>query len=70
MAPEFVSYEYETEATEELSFKQNKMDLATRLQKILDDAKANGQDMILLGNLNDFTEDEMKIIYEFKVKSF
>ncbi len=52
MAPEFIpsstKTEIETEATKELSLKQNKMDLATRLQKILDNAKANGQDMILL----------------------
>ena len=44
------------------------MNLEARLGKILEDAIANGQDMILLGNLNDFSEDEMKIIYTFKVK--
>lgn len=46
------------------------MDLRARLENSINDMLATGTETICLGRITDFTEDELEIIYEFKVNVY
>ena len=72
MAPEliFSSSDTEDETGLVVGKFELKMNFRERLNRILDEAEETGANMMFIGKIVDFTNEEIKIIYDFKIKVF